>query len=228
MIRFLTDDNISFEYFNPNSDYHLTLLEKYFEHPKTPYNNSSHKRFKTHLYSDFNTGMCIFGICNNEIVCVTTAFVLEYGNIPVVKKSHRLNIRRDFTQLFFTIMCKHFEPMFYEWLSRVKVYTLISTVNEGLEKNLTGTTRFHFLRSNSYHYLNDIGKKFLLNDWVIYPYMIREQHCWQYFYWSSLDGIEWNKEWRDTKPISDSFTQELNKKFTTKREDGAWTFTLKK
>lgn len=225
---FRDDTTLKFEILDPFLSYHNHLLEKYFNHPDTPDNNSSHKKLKTHLYVDNDEGICIIGIDNDEIVCMTSAFLIQYGDTTVVKKSHRLHIRSDYTQRFFTIMCKFFEPMFYNWLEKIGVYHIISTVNEGKEKNLTGTTRLHFLRSHSYHYLNDIGKQFLHNQWVIYPYMIYENNTWQYFYWSSLSSMEWNPSWRDTKPISDEFKQELDSKFTSKREDGAWTFTLKR
>ena len=73
---------------------YLDLLEKYFKHPDTPYNNSNHDMFLTELYDD-ERGVLFLAIDNDEIVGTNSAILVNEKNMEILSGSFDPTIVED-------------------------------------------------------------------------------------------------------------------------------------
>ena len=206
---------------NTLSSSNINLLEKYFNHEDTPFNNRSHQMIRSHLY-DLDKGVLFFIEDNNEIVATFGAIVVIMSDgVVCAKVPHRLHVRKDYTQHHNSFVDKLFEPALYDWLEQKQIYNLMQTVNQGNERaGFVSWLRHNRRRKYASQHVTDFGKQFINGTWTIQPYLIDEMQTWQYCAWVSINNTPWNRIWRDTKDISPQIVNKLNSHF--KFSDLGW------
>ncbi len=186
---------------------YLNLLEKYFKHSDTPYNNSNHKKIKTDLYNN-DQGLLGILIDNNEIVATSAAVIVKEKNILSIKYPYRLHVRKDYSYLSNVIMNKYWEPLFFNWLINKPNDNLYCAFNEDNYKSFMWSAIKHKKRTQN-NYVNDFGKSVIKRQWFILDTMIEERDCIQYIMYTSLTNF-WFYPWREKYEISDNIKVKLN------------------
>ena len=186
---------------------YISLLEKYFYHPATPDNNTSHKKFKTHLYNDID-GVCGFLVDNDEIVAISSAMVVKENNIVSCKYPHRFHVRQDYVNIKNRFLDQHWEPFLFSWLENKNIDNLYFTVNVGNEVALLWSIK-NTRRRNHVNYINETGKKTAADNWYVLPYVTEEMYTWQYVVYKNT----WVYSHRAKQPINEKVTEYLNKNF---------------
>ena len=186
---------------------YISLLEKYFDHPSTPDNNTSHKKFKTHLYNDVD-GVCGFLIKNEEIVAISTAMIVKENNIVSCKYPHRFHVRKDYSHIKNRFLDQHWEPFLFCWLENKNINNLYFTVNVGNEVALLWSIK-NTRRRNHVNFINETGKKVAEDNWYVLPYVTEEMYTWQYVVYKNT----WFYSHRKKQPIGNNIREYLNNNF---------------
>jgi hypothetical protein len=209
------------EMFIYNSN-HASLLEKYFVHPLTPQNNRNSKSLKLDVY-DGDSGQLFIMVDNDEIVSTFGAIIVTFNDgMRAIKMPHRLHVRKDYSHMHHSFIDQYYEPALYKWIGRTNVRNLMQTVNLGNERaGFVSWKRHARRRKYGIMFLDSLGKEYVCSAWQILPYLIYEKQTWQYCAWTSLDGVLWNPNWRDTADIPDEISAKLDQSFA-RSAIGGW------
>lgn len=200
-----------------NNDY-CNLLEEYFRHPLTPFNNSSHETFKTHLYDGVN-GILGMLVDNSNIVAVSSALIINENNIKSCKYPHRLHVRSDYSYISNKFIDQHWDPFLFQWLEKNKIENVYCTFNEDNVHAFFWAAIRHSRRFKNTKYINDFGKSILNQNWYVYPKIIREKNTWQYLIYSTPNN-KWFYNHRREKSMPIDIKDNLDKKFVFVSEFG--------
>jgi hypothetical protein len=196
-----------FEIYNDTK--HKDLLEVYFKDNRTPYNNSNHKVFKTHLYNS-KDGILGLLIDKTEIVGVTSAIKIIEKGIVSCKYPHRLHVRNDYSKYTSKFIDELWDPCLHNWLKLQNISNLYCTFNEDNENAFLWAALRHSRRIKKSN--NEISLQILKGNWFIYPKLVLEMHTWQYIiYHSNLEN--WFYPWRQEEKIKGIMQNKLNKFF---------------
>lgn len=193
-----------------SKDYDL-LLEKYFIDSRTPENNSSHKKLKTHLYDESN-GIMAMMINYEEIIAMSSAVVVNENNILSCKYPHRLHVREDYRYITNRFIDNYWDPFLYSWLANKNIINVYSCVNEDNWSSFSWAALRHSRRIKTINRVNNLGQQILKQQWFIYQNLVYEMHTWQYILYSSPDG-KWFYSHRNEKEINKEKVDLLNKRF---------------
>lgn len=196
---------------------HDRLLERYFAHPDTPPNNSSHAQLKTHLYDGIN-GMLALFIDDDEIIGMSSAMIVSEHGMTSVKYPHRLHVRSDYTHMSNILMNKYWEPLLFDWLGGIDNAHLYCTFNEDNIKSLQWSAVKHRRRTRN-SYVDEFGRSVIRRNWFVLDVMIKEMNRHQFVMYTSPNDI-WFYPWRDMRVIPASMRIWLNSRFVYKPGSG--------
>ena len=196
---------------------YLDLLEKYFKHPDTPFNNSTHDMFLTKLYDD-EKGILFLAIDNDEIIATNSAIVTNEKNIKSIKYPHRLHIRKDYSYLSKVITNKDFDQLLCNWILEKNISNLYCTFNEKDYLSFMWSAIKHKKRKQN-KYISEDGQKIIKRKWIIYHKMIHE-YLPQYIMYTSLND-QWFYPWREEYPIPELVATKLSS-FLEYKSDVGW------
>ncbi len=186
------------------------LLEKYFNNPNTPTNNSSHKLFKTHLYNG-DTGILGMLISNEEIVAVSSAVIVTENGITSCKYPHRLHVRNDYSYMSSTFIDQYWDPMLFDWLYTKNITNVYCTFNIDNQKAFMWACKRHARRIKNNSNMNVFGKS-LNKKWYVYRSIIDEMYTPQFLLYSSPTN-DWFFPWRKESQIPTEVSDNLSKIF---------------
>lgn len=196
-----------FELYNDTK--HKDLLEVYFKDSRTPYNNSNHKIFKTHLYNS-KDGILGLLIDKTEIVGVTSAIKIIENGIISCKYPHRLHVRNDYSRHTSKFIDELWDPCLHDWLKLQNISNVYCTFNEDNESAFLWAALRHSRRIKKLN--NKVSSQILSGNWFIYPKLVLEMHTLQYVIYHSNLG-NWFYPWRQEEKIKDIMENKLNKFF---------------
>ena len=185
---------------------YLDLLEKYFKHPDTPYNNSNHDMFLTELYDD-EKGVLFLAIDNDEIVGTNSAILVNKKNISSIKYPHRLHVRKDYSNLSKSMTNKEFDQLLCNWIIEKNIDNLYCTFNREDYVSFMWSAIKHKKRKQN-KYISKAGQKIIEKKWIIHHKMIHE-YIPQYVMYTSLND-NWFYPWRKEYVIEKHIETKLN------------------
>lgn len=184
------------------------LLNDYFKHPNTPYNNSSSKLIKLDLY-DGISGILTIVIDKDQIVGTHGVLI----DNDIAKFPHRLHIRKDYTHLSNKFIDEYFDPMCYDWLSQKQITGVYCSINQDNHLALFWSSLRHQRRNkNKINLVNSLGQTTRNQNWFIYDKLVYEMYCWQYIIFTSSND-NWLFPNKKTQPIDDQVINALDKRF---------------